>query len=231
MSFPPTHWTRYREQLDAEGCVIVPSVFDVPTCQQLIAAYADDSFFRKTISMAQHQYGVGEYKYFQYPLPDPVQRLRTDLYPYLAPLANTWMQRLNSSVQFPETHPELLDRCAEAGQLRPTPLLLRYETGGYNALHQDLYGEVYFPFQALIVLSESGVDFEGGELVLIEQRPRVQSRAIVLTPRRGDLVIFTTQFRPVRGTRGHYRVTMKHGVSPLRSGLRYTLGVIFHDAK
>lgn len=227
----PTDWFAYLQQLDTEGYVLVPSVFDVDTCQRVIALYSDESFFRKTISMAQHQFGLGEYKYFQYPLPEPVQRLRSELYPLLVPVANEWMHRLNSPVRFPETHSELLARCAEAGQVRPTPLLLRYEPGGYNALHQDLYGEVYFPFQALVVLSEAGDDFTGGELVLVEQRPRAQSKAVVLTPRRGDLVIFTTQFRPVRGTRGHYRVTMKHGVSPVRSGLRYTLGVIFHDAR
>ncbi|MBC7893273.1 MAG: 2OG-Fe(II) oxygenase [Sphingobacteriaceae bacterium] len=227
----PSDWSPYLQQLDTDGYILVPSLFDVETCQQLIASYSDNSFFRKTISMARHQFGLGEYKYFQYPLPDLVQRLRTDLYPLLVPVANEWMQRLGNPVRFPKTHPELLARCAEAGQLRPTPLLLRYEPGGYNALHQDLYGEVYFPFQALVVLSEAGEEFTGGELVLVEQRPRAHSKAVVLTPRRGDLVIFTTQFRPVRGTRGHYRVTMKHGVSPLRSGLRYTLGVIFHDAK
>jgi len=227
----PYDWSAYLQQLDTEGYVLVTSVFNVKTCQQLISVYSDDTFFRKTISMARHQFGLGEYKYFQYPLPEPVERLRSDLYPLLVPVANEWMERLNSPVRFPQTHPEILARCAEAGQTHPTPLLLRYESGGYNALHQDLYGDVYFPFQALVVLSEAGEEFTGGELVLVEQRPRAQSKVVVLTPRRGDLVIFTTQFRPVRGTRGHYRVTMKHGVSPLHTGLRFALGVIFHDAR
>jgi hypothetical protein len=180
--------------------------------------------------MKRYRFGQGEYKYFSYPLPPAIQTLREQLYTPLATLANQWMDRLSMKDRFPMTHPELLEACQAEGQNRPTPLLLRYETGGFNTLHQDLYGAVYFPFQVVFVLSEAGKDYEGGEFVLIEQLPRAQSRAEVIHIAKGDALIFTTNFRPVKGSRGYYRARMKHGISPLRSGTRYALGIIFHDA-
>jgi hypothetical protein len=181
--------------------------------------------------MAHHGYGRGEYKYFQYPLPDLVEELRTELYPHLAPIANRWHESMRLDVRFPARHAEFLERCHGAGQTRPTPLILRYGAGDYNALHQDLYGEHVFPLQVAFLLSEPGEDFSGGEFVLTEQRPRMQSRATVVPLREGDGLIFAVHQRPVQGTRGTYRVKMRHGVSVIRSGARHTLGVIFHDAE
>lgn len=228
---PNYDWSAVTRQLLETGYALLPNALTPVDCAGLITGYEDESAFRKTINMAQHRFGLGEYKYFTYPLPSVVQELRTDLYPHLAPVANTYLAKLNLSARFPPALPAFLDYCAERGQTRPTPLLLRYGPGGYNALHQDLYGDVFFPFQVVVVLSELGRDFVGGEFVLVEQRPRMQSRAIVLTPNRGDAIVFTTNFRPVDGTRGAYRVSLKHGVSEVLSGQRHTLGIIFHDAK
>src|SRR6202000_1922822 len=199
-------------------------------CDDLVQQYDDNKLYRKIISMERYQFGLGEYKYFNYPLPVIIQQLRESVYPYLAPVANNWMRVLNIAQQFPASLEELLNQCHAQNQIRPTPLILKYDEGGYNTLHQDLYGEVFFPMQTVLFLDEPGKDYKGGEFVLIEQRPRAQSRAIVLKPRKGDMLIFTTNFRPVKGGKGYYRVNMKHGVSEITAGKRHTLGVIFHDA-
>jgi hypothetical protein len=213
--------------LDREGWARLGGLLTPNECSALIASYDDDARFRSKVVMARHGFGRGEYKYFAYPLPGRVARLRETFYPRLAPIANRWNERLGSDVRFPPTLGEFLKRCHDAGQTRPTPLLLKYETGDYNCLHRDLYGEHVFPLQVAILLS---ADFTGGEFVLTEQRPRMQSRAAVVPLRQGDGVVFAVNHRPVEGTRGSYRVTMRHGVSMLRSGTRHTLGVIFHDA-
>lgn len=201
-----------------------------PSVAKLRALYDEEELFRSTVVMSRHGFGRGEYRYFDHPLPDLVQTLRSALYPRLAPIANRWRSRLNDRVDFPLSHELYLKRCHAAGRTRPTPLLLRYREDDYNCLHQDLYGEHVFPLQVAVLLSEPGIDFEGGEFVLTEQRPRMQSRAEVLPLRRGDAALFAVHERPVEGTRGVYRVSMRHGVSRLRSGLRHTLGIIFHDA-
>jgi hypothetical protein len=192
--------------------------------------YPDDAAFRSRVVMARHGFGRGEYKYFRYPLPDLVERLRTDMYPQLAPIANRWNEALRIDVRYPERHTEFLQRCHDAGQPRPTPLLLQYGEGDYNCLHQDLYGEHVFPIQVAVLLSEPERDFAGGDFVLTEQRPRMQSRVEVVPLRQGDAVAFAVHHRPVQGTRGTYRVNLKHGVSRIRRGHRHTLGIIFHDA-
>jgi hypothetical protein len=217
-------------ELDARGAAVIPALLDDAQCAQLIDCYASADAFRSRVIMQRHGFGRGEYQYFRYPLPPPVQALRTRLYASLAPVANRWNSLLKRAAHFPPTLAEYLEECHAAGQTRPTPLLLRYEAGDYNCLHQDLYGEHVFPLQATVLLSAPGADFEGGEFVLTEQRPRAQSRAEVVPLRRGDAVIFAVHHRPAQGTRGIYRVTMRHGVSRLRQGMRYTLGVIFHDA-
>ena len=224
------NWDKITEDLNERGYACASEVLTGEECAMLISEYGNTSLYRKTIIMEHHQYGLGEYKYYQYPLPVMVQSLRESLYPKLAPVANNWMRVLNIDKQFPGSLPELLELCHAHGQLRPTPLILRYSKGGYNALHQDLYGEVYFPMQLVVFLNEPGEDYQGGEFVLIEQRPRAQSKAIVLQPRKGDLLLFTTNSRPVKGSKGYYRVNMKHGVSELTDGKRHTLGIIFHDA-
>ena len=200
-------------------------------CAALIALYPDDSRFRSRVDMARYRFGVGEYKYFAAPLPPLVQTLRTHVYPPLAAVANRWETAFGSRRRYPETLAELQALCARHQQTKPTPLLLRYEAGGYNCLHQDLYGEIAFPLQLTCFLSRRDVDYTGGEFLLVEQRPRAQSRGEAIATEQGEIVIFTTRYRPVRGARGHFRVTMRHGVSRLLSGQRYTLGVIFHDAK
>ncbi|WP_232820912.1 2OG-Fe(II) oxygenase [Dyella sp. C11] len=210
---------------------MLPALLDAPTCREIANHYSDDTLYRSRVVMARHGFGMGEYKYFQYPLPAPVQLLRQALYPRLAPLANDWNARMGIDTRYPATHASFLSRCHDAGQTRPTPLLLRYGEGDYNCLHQDLYGEHVFPLQVAILLSEPGRDFTGGEFVLTEQPPRMQSRAEVVPLHQGDAVVFAVNQRPVAGTRGSYRVTMRHGVSRVRSGQRHMLGIIFHDAR
>lgn len=223
-------WQNATDELSNKGFTRVNSALTPSQCVELISIY-DQPIYRSTINMARYQFGFGEYKYFSYPLPSLVQSLRTDIYPQLAKVANQWMNVLNIKTVFPETHEALLKICHENEQLRPTPLILKYFEGGYNTLHQDLYGDVWFPFQMVIFLNEPNRDFTGGEFVLVEQRPRMQSVPEVLTPNQGDILIFTTNFRPVKGTKGYYRTNMRHGVSKVRSGIRHTLGIIFHDAK
>jgi hypothetical protein len=224
-------WDAIGAELDAWGCAVVPGFLGAEECMRLASAYAKPELFRSRVVMARHGFGQGEYQYFAYPLPSPIARLRSALYGPLAAIANRWHGALGIDVRFPEAHGEFLARCHEAGQLRPTPLLLQYQAGDYNCLHQDLYGEHVFPLQVAILLSTPGNDFTGGEFVLTEQRPRMQSRAEVVPLGQGAMAIFPVHHRPVNGTRGVYRVHMRHGVSRLRSGTRHTLGVIFHDAQ
>ncbi len=224
-------WEGAARSLDAAGCAIIGPVLSAEECRSVAASYGDDDLFRSRIVMARHGFGSGEYKYFAYPLPGTVASLRSALYPPLARIANRWNEAMGSAVRYPGEHAAFLDRCHEAGQARPTPLLLRYGPGDYNCLHQDLYGALHFPLQVAFLLDEPGRDFEGGEFVLTEQRPRMQSRAEVVPLHQGEGVVFAVNQRPVRGTRGTYRVAMRHGVSRLRSGRRHTLGVIFHDAQ
>ncbi len=224
------NWDVITENINQKGYAHTSQLLTAGECDDLISQYANAQLYRKTVIMERHNFGLGEYKYYQYPLPLIVQQLRETVYPHLAPIANNWMRALNIEQQFPDTHEELLQLCKAHHQHKPTALILKYEKGGYNALHQDLYGEVYFPMQLVLCLNEPEKDFQGGEFVLIEQRPRAQSKAIVLTPRKGDMLLFTTNFRPVQGTRGYYRVNMKHGVSEVTDGQRHTAGIIFHDA-
>ncbi|MBI3677759.1 MAG: 2OG-Fe(II) oxygenase [Proteobacteria bacterium] len=223
-------WQQTFTQLDAQGWMTIPRFLDADECREIASLYDNDARFRSTVTMARHGFGRGEYKYFAYPLRGVVRDLRKALYPHLVPLANRWNKAMGIEVWFPPGHEDFITRCHRAGQKRPTPLLLRYGAGDYNCLHQDLYGEHVFPLQTAILLSEPGQDFEGGEFVLTEQRPRLQSRATVVPLDQGDAVIFAVHHRPVMGTRGTYRVNMRHGVSPLRSGERFTAGIIFHDA-
>ncbi len=224
-------WDDLNKQLDMVGHAITPVLLDGDECAELAGLF-DGGNFRSTIDMARHRFGDGRYRYFDHPLPDAIQALRTSFYPHLAEVANRWSSLLRGDrPTSPPKHEELLARCVAAGQTRPTPLILRYGAGDWNALHQDLYGDVYFPFQILTVLDERGVDFDGGEFVLLEQRPRSQSRAYVLTPPRGAFTIFPTSEHPVAGKNGYYRAGMRHGVSTVTSGQRTALGVIFHDAK
>jgi hypothetical protein len=224
-------WQRISAELDVQGCAVFEKLLTPDECRHLASLYPDDSRFRSRIVMGRHGFGRGEYKYFNYPLPDPIAGLRPALYGPLSTIANRWNEAMGIDVRFPADHAAFLKRCHEAGQTRPTPLLLQYEAGDYNCLHQDLYGEHVFPLQVAILLSESGEDFTGGEFVLTEQRPRMQSRAEVVGLRQGDAVVFAVHHRPVAGTRGSYRVNLRHGVSRVKSGRRHTLGVIFHDAK
>ena len=224
-------WAMVERELDASGCAVLPQLVSPDECRVLASLYPDDSHFRSRVVMARHGFGRGEYKYFSTPLPEPIARLRPRLYAHLVAIANRWNATMGIDVRYPDDHGAFLARCHAAGQTRPTPLLLQYVEGDYNCLHQDLYGEHVFPLQVAILLSEPGRDFEGGEFVLTEQRPRMQSRAEVVPSRQGDAVVFAVHNRPVQGTRGSYRVNMRHGVSRLRAGRRHTLGVIFHDAK
>jgi uncharacterized protein len=224
-------WERLTRDLDASGNAVAEHLLTSPECQALASFYGAESSFRSRVVMARHGFGRGEYKYFAYPLPAMVADLRVALYPHLVPVANRWNSQMRVESVYPAEHAAFLARCRDAGQNRPTPLLLQYESGDYNCLHQDLYGEHVFPLQATILLSEPGTDFTGGEFVTTEQRPRMQSRPEVVPLRQGDAVIFAVSHRPVQGTRGIYRVNLRHGVSRVRSGKRHTLGVIFHDAK
>jgi hypothetical protein len=223
-------WTTVAADLDAHGWSLIPALLPAAECTRVAGFYPDGRRFRSRIVMARHGFGRGEYQYFAYPLPEPIAALRASLYPRLAPIANRWSEALGSDTRYPERHDDFIARCHAAGQRRPTPLLLQYGEGDFNALHQDLYGEHVFPLQVAILLSEPGRDFTGGEFVLTEQRPRMQSRAAVVPLRQGDAVVFAVHHRPAQGTRGAYRVNMRHGVSRLRSGRRHTAGIIFHDA-
>ncbi len=224
-------WQRAAAALDEGGWAPLPSLLAAAECDALKALYANDALFRSRVVMARHGYGRGEYKYFAYPLPPLVAELRAALYEPLAPIANRWCELLASDVRYPARHQQFIERCHGAGQTRPTPLLLEYGADDYNCLHQDLYGEHVFPLQAVFLLSEPGADFTGGEFVLTEQRPRMQSRVEVVPLAKGDGAIFAVAQRPRQGARGHHRVTMRHGASRIRSGQRYTAGVIFHDAR
>jgi hypothetical protein len=223
-------WQIVAEEMHKKGYAILPKLISEEQCKVLINLYDEPIGFRKTVVMERYRFGLGEYKYFDYPLPQTIQALRENIYPKLVPIANLWMKVLKINKQFPKTLKELQQQCHDNNQLKPTPLILKYGKGGFNTLHQDLYGEVYFPIQTVLFLNEPGVDFEGGEFVLTQQIPRAQSKAIVLKPKKGDMLIFTTNFRPIKGTKGYYRVNMKHGVSELHNGVRHTLGIIFHDA-
>lgn len=224
-------WEQVSQHLDSHGNALIKRLITPAQCDALAALYPIDALFRSRVVMAQHGFGRGEYKYFCYPLPDIVADLRAAFYPRLAPIANRWNSGMGLAMRYPDKHADYLDRCHAAGQLKPTPLLLRYGPDDYNCLHQDLYGEQVFPLQVTILLSQPERDFSGGEFVLTEQRPRMQSRAEVVPLRQGDAVIFAVRQRPVQGTRGAYRVNLRHGVSRIRTGHRDTLGVIFHDAQ
>ncbi len=222
-------WERINKELHDKGFAVVKKVLLKSECQRLIGEYDTDANYRKTINMERYRFGSGEYKYFSYPLPEIVAQLRESVYPAIAPVANLWMEELGLTTRFPESHKEMIRLCGEKGQTKPTALILKYGEGGFNTLHQDLYGEAYFPMQMVFVLNQTGEDHTGGEFVITEQVPRAQSKVNVLVPEMGDMIVFTTRFRPVKGTKGYYRVNMKHGVSPLHSGTRFSLGVIFHD--
>ena len=224
-------WPQITAELDSQGCAVLKGLLTPDQCGAIASLYPDDANFRSRIVMGRHGFGRGEYKYFSYPLPDLIAQLRPALYAHLQGVANRWNEVMGIDIRYPTAHEAFLKRCHEAGQARPTPLLLQYEAGDYNCLHQDLYGEHVFPLQVAILLSEPGRDFSGGEFVLTEQRPRMQSRAEVVPLAQGDAVAFAVHHRPVQGTRGTYRVNLRHGVSRIRTGQRHTLGVIFHDAK
>jgi hypothetical protein len=223
-------WSSLAGQLDGFGATVLPKLLTPDECRTIAALYPHEEHFRSHIVMSRHGFGKGEYRYFRYPLPDLIDALRTALYARLAPIADAWNERLGTSMRYPETHRQFLELCHNAGQQRPTPLLLQYVEGDYNCLHQDLYGDLSFPLQVAILLSQPERDFTGGEFVLTEQRPRMQSRAEVVPLRQGDGVAFAVHHRPMAGARGSYRVNLRHGVSRVRSGRRHTLGIIFHDA-
>lgn len=230
MNPPEYDWDKVAASLDAQGWAILPRLLPPGTCESTAQLYDEAALFRSTVVMARHGFGSGAYRYFAYPLPDTVASLRTALYPRLAPIANRWHAAMGWPADFPAGHGDFLARCHAAGQARPTPLLLRYGPGDYNCLHQDLYGDHVFPLQVAVLLSRPGQDFMGGEFVITEQRPRMQSRPHVVPLEQGDGVVFAVHQRPVRGTRGPYRVTLRHGVAALRQGRRHALGIIFHDA-
>lgn len=224
------HWAPILKDLHQQGFAVVKDLLYKHECEGLINSYDNSNAYRKTITMERYRFGKGEYKYFRYPLPELITGIRETVYAKIAPVANTWMKELAIEKQFPLTHTGMKTLCREHGQTLPTVLILKYEEGGFNTLHQDLYGDIFFPMQLVLFLNEPGEDYTGGEFVITEQVPRAQSKANVLQPGRGDMLLFTTNFRPVKGTRGYYRVNMKHGVSTLHSGTRHTLGIIFHDA-
>lgn len=230
IDFNATDQSVLFNQINDKGYGLISSALSSAECQNLIANYTQDSLYRKTVVMERHSYGKGQYRYYQHPLPGLLQKMRTDIYQLLAPLANQWAKALKQPFLYPDTHTAFLQQCAAKGQEKATPLILQYKAGGFNTLHQDLYGEIYFPMQAVFCLSEPEKDFTGGSLVLTEQKPRAQSRAIVINPKLGDMVIIPTQFRPAKSARGYYRLNMRHGVSEVLSGERYTMGIILHDA-
>jgi hypothetical protein len=217
-------------QMNEKGYALVSRFLPSQSCDELISNYNNSDLYRKTIIMERHSFGLGEYKYFKYPLPDLIQIIRRAIYPKLAPIANVWMKALNIERYFPDTLDDLQKVCRDHNQTKPTVLILKYGKGGHNTLHQDLYGEIFFPFQLVLFLNEPDVDYTGGEFVLTEQIPRAQSKAIVLKPPKGDMLIITTNFRPVKGSKGYYRAQMKHGVSEVHNGERHVLGIIFHDS-
>ncbi|MDJ1481116.1 2OG-Fe(II) oxygenase [Cytophagaceae bacterium YF14B1] len=224
------NWQSITTEMNEKGFACLSALLSETQCEELIQQYDNPSLYRKTVIMERYRFGLGEYKYFQYPLPDTIQTIRESVYEHLAPVANGWMKALHIDKIFPDTLAELQSLCHLHGQQKPTVLILKYDKGGHNTLHQDLYGEIFFPIQIVLFLNEPGQDFTGGEFVLMQQTPRAQSKAMVLTPRKGDMLLFTTSFRPVKGSKGYYRAAMKHGVSELHSGERHTLGIIFHDA-
>ena len=225
-------WKPAEESLSARGYAVTPPVLTAEECAELVALYKEDPRFRSHIIMERYRFGVGDYKYFDNPLPETVASLRTFAYPHLAQVANQWAEAFGEKTsRYPAEHAAFLKTCHKGGQKKPTPLLLHYEAGGYNCLHQDIYGEVSFPLQMVFILGQRGRDWEGGEFILVEQQPRAQSKAEVIVADQGQAIIFTTRYRPVKGSRGYYRVNLRHGVSRVHSGIRYTLGIIFHDAK
>lgn len=228
-TFDKVDWQAVAGNMHHLGYSLVPNIFPESLCDEFIAGYSD-TCYRKTVVMERHRFGIGEYKYFEYPLPAPIRFAREAIYPKLVPIANEWMTRLKIDRVFPESIAEFQECCRAAGQTKPTPLILKYGPGGFNTLHQDLYGEVYFPMQLAFFLNKPGIDYTGGEFVLTQQVPRAQSKATVLRPGKGAMIVFATNFRPVEGNRGHYRSAMRHGVSEVLSGERHTLGIIFHDA-
>jgi uncharacterized protein len=223
-------WQRVTEEVNEKGYALVLQFLPNQYCEQLIGEYDNSDLYRKTITMERHGFGLGEYKYFKYPLPDLIQTVRREIYPKLTPVANTWMKVLNIKRQFPDQFDEFQRLCHDNNQTKPTVLILKYGKGGHNTLHQDLYGNIFFPFQLVLFLNEPDNDYTGGEFVLTQHTPRAQSKAIVLRPSKGDMLILTTNFRPVKGSKGYYRVQMKHGISEVHDGDRHTLGIIFHDA-
>lgn len=225
------NWTAIAEEMHKDGYVTIPKFLTDLQCELLKKGYSDESLYRKTVVMAKHRFGLGEYKYFNYPLPELIQTIRSELYPCLAYIANAWFRALKIDLSFSTKHEDLLAVCRQQGQEMSTVLILKYGKGGFNTLHQDLYETVYFPMQVVLMLNEPDVDFQGGEFVLTQQIPRAQSKAIVLKPKKGDLVLFATNFRPEKGRMGYFRVNMKHGVSEVTSGERHALGIIFHDAE
>lgn len=223
-------WQTIGEEMNGKGYAVVPGVLTADTCTHLISNYNHPGFYRKTITMERYRFGLGEYKYFDYPLPGLVQSIRENMYFHLSSIANDWMDALKIDRHFPDSFQELQALCHTHNQTKPTVLILKYGKGGHNTLHQDLYGEIFFPMQVVLFLNEPDKDYTGGEFVLTQQTPRAQSKAIVLKPKKGDMLIFTTNFRPVKGGKGYYRANMKHGVNELHDGERHTLGIIFHDA-
>jgi len=223
-------WSRIQEELKAKGFATIEELIGNKQCDELIALWGEAELYRKKVVMKRHRFGLGEYQYFNYPLPKIIQQLREEVYPYLVSIANRWMQVLRIDVQYPDSHGSFLQQCHDKGQKQATPLILKYEKGGYNTLHQDLYGEVSFPLQLVLFLSEYGQDYEGGEFVITEQVPRAQSKVNVIKPKKGDALLFATSYRPVKGVKGYYRANLRHGVSEVSSGDRLTLGIIFHDA-
>lgn len=223
-------WQKLAFQINEKGYALIPDFLSKTTCQDLISGYDNHDGFRKTVTMERYRFGLGEYKYYNYPLPPSVQIIRENIYPNLVPIANSWMKALKINKNFPDDLKALHAECRANNQTKSTALILKYGIGGFNTLHQDLYGDVYFPMQAAIILNEQGIDYTGGEFVITQQTPRAQSKAMVISPKRGDMLVFATNFRPMKGERGYYRVNMRHGVSEVHSGERHTLGIIFHDA-